>query len=152
MTKMNKVEHAFDMALPMQQTAATFEAIAADPALLLKERARLFDDAVAQEPDSVAEMIVLELGGDPELYLLVKKFVVAAFEGGLPQLLKHTAEYQLGGVAAENGPEQRRATAAMKNSSNQQEGDFGTIQYLCGSKGKARQQKLRSVVGHAKLR
>lgn len=53
MTKMNKVEHAFDMALPMQQTAATFEAIAADPALLLKERARLFDDAVAHEPDYI---------------------------------------------------------------------------------------------------
>ena len=50
---MNKVEHAFDMALPMQQTAATFEAIAADPALLLKERARLFDDAVAHEPDYI---------------------------------------------------------------------------------------------------
>ena len=140
------------MAKPMQDAAASFERLAADPSPLLAGRGQLFSDEMLEPPDADLQPIIDELASDDALRTNVARFITAGLTKGLPQLLKHTAEYQPGGVAAVSTPEARAAAAALSCSSHQQEGDFGHIQSLCGSKGKARHQKLRSVVGHVKLR
>ena len=46
---------------------------------------------------------------DPELAGFVRRFVVAGLIKARPQLLKHTAEYQEGGIAATGGDDARIA-------------------------------------------
>ena len=152
MVRMNEATHPFDLAKPLQHAAASIEALAADPSPLLAGRGQLFADSMLPEPDVDLAPIIAELEANDTLRANVTRFLKAGLAKGLPQMLKHTAEYQVGGVADLNTPEMRAAAAALPASSHQQEGDFGFIQALCGSKGKARHQKVRSAVAHAKLK
>ena len=106
------------MAKPMQDAAASFERLAADPSPLLAGRGQLFSDEMLEPPDADLQPIIDELASDDALRTNVARFITAGLTKGLPQLLKHTAEYQPGGVAAVSTPEARAAAAALPCSSS----------------------------------
>ena len=144
--------HVFDLAPPIQQAGQSILRYAEDPTRVLEGRGMLFDDEPAPEPDDDIRQINEELREDDVLRANVTKLVRAGLAHAHSKWLKHTAEYQEGGVAAKNNPHHRAAAVALHGTSSQQEGDFGMTQYLNGTKGKARHQKLRSAVGHGKMR
>ena len=92
------------------------------------------------------------LATSPELGESVRRFLVKGLTQALPTFMKHTDGYQAGGNVAEASERELAALTGMVATTHHQEADFGFLQYLVGTKGRARHQKVRSAVGHAKLR
>jgi hypothetical protein len=105
MQKMNSVEHAFDMAPALQAAAASMQAAIDDPGILLSDRARLFGDEMPLPPENRELVATLEkVNADEQLKVHVLEFLRRGLTLGRPKFLKHTEEYQPGGIAEEYPP------------------------------------------------